>query len=532
MRRSLAIAALALSVLLAAQGSASAAEVYLVAAGNNVGTAGEQALSFAERDATGFARLMKRLGGVKSHNSAVVLGEKASGLRRTILETNARLRAAEQSHPDSSVLIVYYSGHADANGLHMEGDTLAYDELRALISGSPATVRLLIIDGCRSGALTRVKGIEQPPGATFRIQVEDRLAVEGVAIITSSAAGEDSHESDRLRGSYFTHHLVAGLRGAADKNRDKRITLDEAYAYAYRQTLRSSGAAEHLQHPTYDYDIRGRGGLVLTSLAADRGRSGQLILGSPGLYLLFEGDDTGPVISEVVVGPDGAQIVVPPGQYLVQRREARAYHEFRLALQAGQSMTLDDQPHETLAYARLLRKGEGVPRAIVGLQLLGGARGEILPGVGVTPQLTLGCTVDLEWLSIGARVRWSTGSSLTEDRGTALTHHEAAFGITLERYLDLRWFSLSFGAAIEGVLHFQSFETSGVAPPRTGWGVAITVLIAIERELGGGLSLRIEGGPRTEIFERVSTSGGASTGARELESPFTWWVGGGLVWRL
>ena len=45
-----------------------------------------------------------------------------------------------------------------------------------------------------------------------------------MAILTSSAAGENSQESDVLRGSFFSHHLVAGLRGGgAGIGRTERV---------------------------------------------------------------------------------------------------------------------------------------------------------------------------------------------------------------------------------------------------------------------------------------------------------------------
>ena len=36
-------------------------------------------------------------------------------------------------------------------------------------------------------------------------------------LLTSSSADEDAQESDAIAGSYFSHHLVSGLRGSADR---------------------------------------------------------------------------------------------------------------------------------------------------------------------------------------------------------------------------------------------------------------------------------------------------------------------------
>jgi uncharacterized caspase-like protein len=79
---------------------------------------------------------------------------------------------------------------------------------------------------------------------------------------------ESSQESDRLRGSFFSHHLVNALRGAADRNGDGRITLAEAYEYTHAQTLRASVQTVSLQHPTYAYDVKGSGDPLLTTVAS------------------------------------------------------------------------------------------------------------------------------------------------------------------------------------------------------------------------------------------------------------------------
>jgi uncharacterized caspase-like protein len=55
----------------------------------------------------------------------------------------------------------------------------------------------------------------------------------GEVVITSSSADELSQESDEVGGSYFTHYLLSGLRGAADTSGDGEVTLDEAYRYVY-----------------------------------------------------------------------------------------------------------------------------------------------------------------------------------------------------------------------------------------------------------------------------------------------------------
>src|SRR5205814_4122811 len=187
-----------------------------------------------------------------------------------------------------------FSGHSDAQNLHLGADDLSSEELSKLVRLSPAKLKVLLLDSCRSGALTRVKGGHQVP--PFQIRVEDQLRFEGYAVITSSSAGEDAQESDALRSSIFTHHFLAALRGPADLNHDGLVTLGEAYAYAYEQALKSSMATVvGSQHATYDYDLHGRADPVLADLrgAHDQGR---LILTAPGEYLVMSSDGNAMVL--------------------------------------------------------------------------------------------------------------------------------------------------------------------------------------------------------------------------------------------
>jgi len=95
----------------------------------------------------------------------------------------------------------------------------------------------------------------------------DELASTGEAILTSSAADEIALESREIGGSFFTHHLVSGLRGAADSSGDGIVTLAEAYQYAFSHTVSATAATvAGTQHPAYDYQLAGQGDLVLSEL--------------------------------------------------------------------------------------------------------------------------------------------------------------------------------------------------------------------------------------------------------------------------
>jgi len=498
---------------------------YLVAIGNNQGAAGEVTLAYAEQDAHRIGEVFERMGGVAAQNRVVTIGADADGVRAVLDDVNKRLAAIPDDVP--SALIVYYSGHADAQGLHLGDTTLEYAELERRVRAAPAKVRLLILDGCRSGGLTRVKGAR--PAEPFAIKIQNNIGVEGVALITSSAAGEDSHESDRLRGSFFTHHLIGALMGAGDADSDGKLTLDEVYRYAYDHTLRSSQRTLTLQHPTHAFDIKGRGTFVLSEIGADARRSGRLVLAEPGVYLVQKGDEDGAVVAELAAEGPSTRVALPAGSYFVQQRGASTYREYRVAVRAGDATQLADLPYEEVAYARLVRKGGGEASTAHVLFALGGVDGESIPGVGLGRSLQLAYGIDLSFASFGLRARWAHRRA--ETGPGVIVHDEFAVGVSAQRFIDLPVISIGLGLLVEGVHHRQSFETAGSAPDRSAWGMTFGGLVTLEARLFEGLVARIEGGPLTQIFPSAQVEAGAATGEQDTASPFTWTAVGGLGYR-
>jgi hypothetical protein len=163
-----------------------------------------------------------------------------------------------------------------------------------------------------------------------------------MVILTSSSSDEDSQESDLVGGSYFSHHLASGLLGGADKSGDGRVTLFEAYAYAYDRTVADTAeTAAGAQHPTFSYDLAGNGDLVLTDVAARR-EGIYLPREAPGgVYYLV--DRQGFVAAEIVKNADGdRRVALAPGKYRVKRRLADRLRIGELEVPAGQMITLEE----------------------------------------------------------------------------------------------------------------------------------------------------------------------------------------------
>lgn len=225
----------------------------LAVAANDGGPAREK-LRYAEADARALVDVMEQLGGVDARDVISAPQPSAAGLQQAFAELARRVADAERSGARTEV-VFYYSGHSDERALLLAGQRVEYTALRRMLDDLPAQVRIAILDSCASGAFTRAKGgVARPP-----FIVDSSIDVHGHAFLTSSSADEAAQESDRIGASFFTHYLVSGLRGAADASGDRRITLTEAYRFAFEETsraLRPRSLAPSTRRTRFDWPAR------------------------------------------------------------------------------------------------------------------------------------------------------------------------------------------------------------------------------------------------------------------------------------
>ena len=255
---------LCVGVLSSAQAESERVRRFALVVGANHGGTDRVTLRYAGTDAENFARVLQDLGGVDRSDVVLLRDPDRAAFDRSFDVMRERI-ARTASASTRSELLIYYSGHSDEDGLLMHGERYSYAALRERIKRMPSDVNIAVLDSCASGALTRRKGGKKRPP----FLVDRSLQVKGYAFLTSSSADEVAQESDRIAASYFTHYLVSGLRGGADANRDDRVTLNEAYQFAFNETVaRTETTQAGAQHPAYDIHLVGTGDLVMTDLRA------------------------------------------------------------------------------------------------------------------------------------------------------------------------------------------------------------------------------------------------------------------------
>lgn len=303
---------------------------WLLAIGAHEGTEVQDRLRHATDDAERMTDVLQELGGVGPDRTVLLADPTAQEVREQFVLFAERLGRAK-ARGERPEVVVYYSGHSDDRGITPWGGLLPWRDLRDLVGALPADVRIVVLDSCASGAFVRAKGGVHVEG----FLPNETTSVEGDVFLTSASADESAQESDRLGGSYFTHHLVTGLRGAADANADRRVTLGEAYEYAYRQTVEGTELSwAGAQHPTYAIDVSGRGDVVLTDLAQ---RTATLTLGEGLAGEVSIRDADGFLVAEVhKEAGHPTSVAVPRGRYSLRLRQTRGAYKARVEVEAGE----------------------------------------------------------------------------------------------------------------------------------------------------------------------------------------------------
>lgn len=151
------------------------------------------------------------------------------------------------------LLLMYFSGHGvrdDHGHLYLavrdterdllSGTAIEASFVTARMDRSQSKRLVLILDCCHSGAFGYgAKGVH---GASVGTATAFEGTGRGRVVLTATDSTQYAWEGDQVSGetdnSLFTHHLIAGLKsGAADRDEDGLITIDELYEYIHDQVL-------------------------------------------------------------------------------------------------------------------------------------------------------------------------------------------------------------------------------------------------------------------------------------------------------
>ncbi len=299
--------------------------------GENDGGHDLEPLRYAVRDAESVSRLFMEMGGIKQQDNIFLVEPSLEEIQGKLKTLKTKLGSLRSKYSRLE-LIFYYSGHSDEEGLLVSKDKFSYKDLKDAIRDMPVDMRIVILDSCSSGALTKLKGGTRQQA----FLMDNSIKMEGYAIMTSSSSDEASQESDSLKGSYFTYALISGLRGAADTGGNKTVTLNQAYQYAYRETLaKTEKTLGGAQHPSYDIRMNGSGDVVLTDL---RRTTASLKLAPDISGRLNIRDDSGILVAEInKVEGSTVELGMEPGPYKINVEIGRKDYQGEITINENES---------------------------------------------------------------------------------------------------------------------------------------------------------------------------------------------------
>lgn len=195
-----------------------------------------------------FAFLKSPEGGALPDNQVQLLIDE-DATRKNILDA---MRMVLLRADDNDVVIFYFSGHGlqgcflpfDYDGLQ---NKLSHQEVRELLLASRAKHKIVLADACHAGSL------QSPALAARTINIGQTLQTYyeafdksegGLALLLSSKGEEYSLEDGGLRSGVFSHFLIRGLKGEADKDRNRIVTIQELYEFVYGHVRRYTAGVQ------------------------------------------------------------------------------------------------------------------------------------------------------------------------------------------------------------------------------------------------------------------------------------------------
>ncbi|MBL7815487.1 MAG: caspase family protein [Saprospiraceae bacterium] len=201
-------------------------------------------LKYSDDDAYQFYAFLKSPegGALPDKQVKVLVDEDAT--RVNILQT---MRQVLLKADENDVIVFYFSGHGlegsflpqDFDGIN---NRLLHAEVKSIFEQSKAKHKLCIADACFSGSLLALKQPLAPQLQAFYKAFDNTQG--GMALFMSSKSQEYSLEDQGLRSGIFSHYLIRGLKGEADMDGNKIVTVREIYDFVFKSVRSYTSSAQ------------------------------------------------------------------------------------------------------------------------------------------------------------------------------------------------------------------------------------------------------------------------------------------------
>ena len=257
------------------------------------------------------------LGGFAPGDVVVLRGGDAEAARAALIALNDRIRTAGAA---DAMLVVYYSGHADAEALHLGATDFALAAARAArarLAGRVSPARR------RRVPLRRADARQGRPRRARRSR--SRSATRSPP--TASCSGPRAPRASRRRsptrsGARCSPLPRVGARRPGRRRRRRRghDRPRPTSTRAPRRCARRVARSPALQHPTFRDELAGRDAIVLTRPGTLGPRRAALRVPAERDALVLAGNADGAVIAEVGLHDATRTLNVRAGTYFIRER--------------------------------------------------------------------------------------------------------------------------------------------------------------------------------------------------------------------
>ena len=344
--------------------------VYAIIVGNNDGLGMLPQLSFADDDALRFYDLAVQL--APKENVALLTELDVDTWRRIqrdggrpppflpptrvrLLEVirlfKQQITAARAAVPERPVhFYFFFSGHGERGYFFLKrkdgplaNAAFTGTDLERSFADSPATLNWLFIDACKSQSLFVPKGKAGddelgPDFGSFIERLDRAVARSPIGVLTSTLSDKPAGEARDIRGGYFSHVLISGLRGAADADSDGVVRYGELAAFVSFHTRRIAGQRPWFRPPM---------GKLNEPLITLTGRPHllEILPGLGGHLVVLDGDGRRIIMEAHKTAAQHTRLILTPGRYRVvwiQGRDRGVAAQVALSGGAGVSLSLAD----------------------------------------------------------------------------------------------------------------------------------------------------------------------------------------------
>lgn len=191
-------------------------------------------LAFSDDDAQHIFDFLQSEAGGSVPLSQIILLKDQQATHKNVMAAASQLFL--KANPEDLILF-YFSGHGlpgaflpvDSDGVLRR---INHEEVKAILLQSPAKHKLVFADACHSGSFRSIAENEN-----FSRLLYESLAESsgGLGLLLSSKTEEFSHEFDGIKSGVFSHFLIRGLTGEAEKNKDGFVSVNELFDYVFEK---------------------------------------------------------------------------------------------------------------------------------------------------------------------------------------------------------------------------------------------------------------------------------------------------------